>query len=294
MSTSTSPLFESTATLTEPQKDCITLGVIEFINTVPIYFGLNTTDLPIQTYVTNPVHLNTLMANNELNVSPVSSAYYLRNKNKYILLEDLSVSSYGSVDSVLLLSKQPLSHFKSGQTIAIPSDSETSIALLKHMLQQESSAQLEFMTYTASNYQQAFQQHDGVLIIGDRALLSQPYFESQQAYCTDLSRWWVDKTGLPFVFAVWIANKQWATKNPEKLKQINQLLADSKKNFLNNTDLLEQALTYTSKRCDLSKEKIKHYWHQSLNYDLTLDHKQALNLFGSVLAAADASEKSCV
>jgi len=279
------------------QSSPVSLGVIEFINTIPIYFGLQTDPLAITRVVANPAQLNERMTQGLLDVSPVSSAHYLRHKDRYVLLDDLSVSSYGSVDSVLFLTQMPFERWLQQTTpspIAVPNDSETSIALLGHLLQQESGLDYrpQMVVYEASQYQEALQQYGAVLIIGDRALSSQQQLPTASYYCTDLAQWWVSQTQLPFVFAVWVAQKPWSQKHPDTLKQLNQQLVTAKTRFFQSPELLAAAIQLAQQETGLPADLIHRYWHQSLNYDLTSDHHRALQHFENIVTSNTITEAS--
>ena len=64
-------------------------------------------------------------------LAPIPAADYAKNSDKLVLVPDLSISSKGEVGSVLLFGSKEISDMKS---IALPSDSATSVTLLKFLI----------------------------------------------------------------------------------------------------------------------------------------------------------------
>lgn len=266
-------------------RDKIRLGAIGFINTIPIYLPFEST-LDVDVYYDTPARLNAMIHRGELDVSPVSSAFYLANQNDLQLLEDLSVSSLGSVESVLFVSKVPLgSELLALEHIAVPDDSATSVQLLNAMLSEEVGQPLEsrFEVYDAAHYRQALETQGCALVIGDHALLIHQTDIPENYHVYDLSKWWVTKTGLPFVFAVWVARKDWAQENAEALKTLQAELTESRNTFFESEYWLTQGVQEAQARSGISTERLTHYFKTALDYRLTDAHRQALNQFGSRL-----------
>ncbi len=267
----------------------IRLGAIAFINTLPIYLNLPESER-LEIIYNSPAKLNASMNSGELDISPVSSAYYLRNREKLVLLSDLSVSSKRSVESVLFLTKKPLTEALLDQPVVpVPDDSETSVALLAELIQRRTGQDLRpwFLTYPAERYRDILQKLDSALIIGDNALLIHEEGIPEGFHCYDLASLWAEETGLPFVFAVWVANRSWAEQNQDALLQINKALKTSKNKFFNDPAQLHRGIELAHKRCTISKEQISKYFTQSLDYNLDESHRLALTAFGRIINALD-------
>jgi chorismate dehydratase len=271
----------------------IRLGAISFINTLPIYFPFGEPD-SVELVYAEPTTLNQAMLNGDLDISPVSSAFYLRHPEQFVLLKDLSVSSPGSVESVVLFSRKPLGpELLDHPTIAVPDSSETSIALLAYLLKQKTGQDLRswFHVYPAADYRHIMEETGCLLSIGDNALLMvhEGLPEGFQAY--DLASLWVEETGFPFVFAVWIAQREWAERNPEQLEEINHHLIQARQSFFQDKTLLQEGVRIAKSRCTISAEEVQSYYTQSLTYDLSEKHLQALDLFGSILRDLDSTNR---
>src|SRR5436853_7298119 len=127
-----------------------------------------------------------MLIDGELDTAPISSIEYARNADKLRLLPRLCVASEGAVDSSQLESKRPLEQVR---VVAVTPESATSVALTKVLLPEAEQVPL-------AEYDTA----DAKLLIGDAALKSA--FEDPTPHY-DLGRLWLERTGLPMVFAVW-------------------------------------------------------------------------------------------
>lgn len=275
-------------------EETIRLGAISFVNAVPVYS--NYTPAPnIELVYEVPAKLNAMMRNGMLDVSPVSSACYLRNQDQLLLLDDLSVSSPGAVESVLFLSRTPLGpDMLDASVINIPNDSETSVMLLAYLLEESTGQDLRpwFKLYEAEDYRQTLRESGNALIIGDNALMMKESLaeEEQPYYCYDLSSLWKQKTGLPFVFAVWVANRAWAEQHPDQLRQINQTLIDARNGFFTNPQAFQAGLEKAQNHSALPQMTLERYYRQCLTYGLSESHHTALKQFEAILHRADTRE----
>jgi chorismate dehydratase len=149
----------------------------------PVFFRLDATVDEAQGV---PTDLNARLLAGELDVAPISSIEYARNAGRLRILPRLCVSSEGAVDSIQLVSKLPL---EAVRTVAVTPESATSVVLTKVLLPEASHVPLG-------------EEADAKLLIGDAALKSA--FEDPTPH-HDLGRLWLERTGLPMVFAVWAA-----------------------------------------------------------------------------------------
>jgi chorismate dehydratase len=157
------------------------LGRISYVNMAPVFFRV---DLEVEEVQGVPTDLNRRLIAGELDTAPISSIEYARNADKLRLLPRLCVASEGAVDSIQLVSKTPLERI---QSVAVTPESATSVVLTKVLLPEAEHVPLG-------------EPADAKLLIGDAALRSA--FEDPTPH-HDLGRLWLQRTGLPMVFAVW-------------------------------------------------------------------------------------------
>ena len=157
------------------------LGRISYVNMAPVFYRL---DAEVDEVQGVPTDLNARLLSGELDVAPISSIEYARNAERLRLLPRLCVSSEGAVDSIQLVSRKPLEQVR---TVAVTPESATSVVLTKVLLPEAEHVPLG-------------EEADAKLLIGDAALKSA--FEDPTPHY-DLGRLWLERTGLPMVFAVW-------------------------------------------------------------------------------------------
>jgi chorismate dehydratase len=161
----------------------IRLGRISYVNMAPVFHRLNA---DVEEVSGVPTELNRLLLDGELDIAPISSIEYARHAASLRILPRLCVSSEGAVDSIQLVSRVPFSQIRS---VAVTPESATSVVLTKVLLPQAEHVPLEL-------------EADAQLLIGDAALRSA--FEDPTPHY-DLGKLWLERTGLPMVFAVWAA-----------------------------------------------------------------------------------------
>src|SRR5216117_3665444 len=147
----------------------------------PVFYRL---DADVEQVQGVPTDLNRRLLDGEIDIAPISSIEYARNADRLRLLPRLCVGSEGAVDSIQLVSRVPLEQVR---TVAVTPESATSVVLTKVLLPEADHVPLG-------------EEADAKLLIGDAALKSA--FEDPTPHY-DLGRLWLERTGLPMVFAVW-------------------------------------------------------------------------------------------
>ena len=161
----------------------IRLGRIAYANMAPVFYRVAA---EYEEVVGVPTDLNRRLLAGDLDTAPISSIEYARHADSLLLLPRLCVSSEGAVDSIQLVSSTPLERIR---TVAVTPESATSVVLTKVLLPHADHVPLGVDA-------------DATLLIGDAALKSA--FEDPTPH-HDLGRLWLERTGLPMVFAVWAA-----------------------------------------------------------------------------------------
>jgi chorismate dehydratase len=159
----------------------VRLGRISYVNMAPVFYRL---DADVEEVQGVPTELNRQLLAGELDLAPISSIEYARNADRLRLLPRLCVGSEGAVDSIQLVSRKPLEQVRS---VAVTPESATSVVLIRVLLPEAQHVPLG-------------ENADAQLLIGDAALKSA--FEDPTPHY-DLGRLWLERTGLPMVFAVW-------------------------------------------------------------------------------------------
>ena len=164
----------------------IRLGRISYVNMAPLFFRLNA---EVEEVSGVPTELNRALLDGRVDLAPISSIEYARHARELRILPRLCVSSEGAVDSIQLVSRAPLSSIRS---VAVTPESATSVALVRVLLPEAEHVPLDADA-------------DAKLLIGDAAL--QSVFEDPTPH-HDLGRLWLERTGLPMVYAVFACAEQ--------------------------------------------------------------------------------------
>lgn len=141
------------------------------------------------------------------------------------IVGDFGIAADGEVASVALFSQVPLEEIES---VFLDYQSRTSVRLAELLLEKWWKQPVELLTAPADYISQIQGTRAGV-IIGDRAMEHVKDF----AYCYDLSQAWKDWTGLHFIFAAWVSNKElpqdfvgrFDAANAEGLQHIDEVIA---------------------------------------------------------------------
>jgi chorismate dehydratase len=206
------------------------LGYLDFINCLPIYFGILEKKINIDAQIIPgfPNQLNALLAVGDLDISPISSIEYARHQDEYLLLPDICLNSEGPVKSVVLISKFPI-EMLDNKSIALPTTSATSHVLLKILL---SHLNIAYRT-KPPEINSMLNSSDAALLIGDDALR---IAETNGLFLYDLAELWQEKTGFPIVFAVWATRKDYVRKSYRIINDIAHSLRKSLNYGLANID----------------------------------------------------------
>jgi chorismate dehydratase len=159
----------------------VRLGRIAYVNMAPVFYRVDCAYEEVQDV---PTALNRMILDGTIDTAPISSIHYARNADSLRLMPGLCVSSEGAVESIQLVTKTPLERVR---TVAVTPESATSVVLTKVLLPDAEHVPLG-------------EDAEAKLLIGDAALKSS--FEDPTPHY-DLGRLWLERTGLPMVFAVW-------------------------------------------------------------------------------------------
>ena len=262
------------------------VGRIPYINCYPVYGAIDRKIVPLDAELVDgvPSALNNAMAAGSLDVSVISAVEYARDAARYLLLPDLAISCDGPVRSVMLFSRRPAASLDHGRVL-VSRSSMTSVALLQLMFEQVWRAAPSFVPADAEISDLArsgAEWHDARLIIGDAALLltsGTSALAADYPYVYDLGAVWKEWTGLPFVFAVWVAQR--TTPVASALAIHAQLIQSRDWGLAHLDQLAAQAAVATG----VARSKALEYL-SGLDYGLRYEHLAGLTTFFGKLAAS--------
>ena len=248
----------------------VRLGVIDYLNCVPVYdwlLGQMARDgLPsIETVAGTPAQMNQALLAGEIDISNVSSVAFGEHADEWLLIPRLSVAAHGAVESVLLFSWQDDWRALDGSSLALTDHSATSVALVRLLAERRYGIQPCYVTQPP-DLDTMLAEHDAALLIGDIALregyLRRAIAGRGQPHVFDLATEWQAWTGLPFCFSVWAARAERA--EAIAASEVAPLLHDSRARGIADLDRLAHE---AAARLNLPVEVCARYL-RLLDYDL--------------------------
>lgn len=250
------------------------LGRIGYLNVLPIYYPLENGLIHGDFEVVSgpPASLNDLMSQGLLDISASSSIEYARRPERYRLLPDIAIGSRGPVQSVLLLSRVPVSRLDR-ETILVSAQTHTSAALLRVLCARRWNIAPSFVTGDATSLLEQGQRPKAILAIGDEALMLRHH--ADYPVKVDMGEAWREWTGLPFIFGVWITQVEALGQRPERTLQAIDIMLRAKHW---GTDNMPFICSYASEHGPLSQPEMCSYM-DGLVYDFREEEQAGLRLF---------------
>ena len=178
------------------------LGIVPYSNVAPLLEGLGE-HYPDTTWVrATPRRLAELMQSNEIDIATLPIIEILRHDG-YQIIPGCSISCDGPVRSVQLFSNVDVPSIRH---ILLDRSSLTSIHLARILISDQMHISPEYTLSdkpVSKSFDLAGSPYDAVVAIGDVAL--DWHDKGRFPHAVDLGEAWHDLTGLPFVFAAWIA-----------------------------------------------------------------------------------------
>jgi chorismate dehydratase len=178
------------------------VSIVSYLNSKPFLYGLNKSlvaneidlSLDIPSKVASKLAFNLA----DIGLIPVAG---LEDLDDYQIIGDYCIGSIGKVRTVVLVSEVPLEQV---ETVLMDYQSRSSVLLAK-VLAKFYWKKLFKWENTCTDFQNSsIKGKTAGVVIGDRVF----DVENKFRYIYDLSEEWYNFTHLPFVFAVWAANKK--------------------------------------------------------------------------------------
>ena len=192
-------------TLTQVARRPVRLGAVSFVNTLPLIDGLeNLADLELHYGVPSTL-LDTLL-DDEVDLALCSSIDYQRSRTPLVIVPCGLLGCDGPTLTVRLYCTGPIDRVTE---VHCDTDSHTSVALLQILLRELHGIAPELVAFDARPRGPHDPPRDwppALLLIGDKVVTDSPP-SARYPHQLDLGAAWVELTGLPFVFALWLARR---------------------------------------------------------------------------------------
>lgn len=205
------------------------VGHIQFLNCLPLYWGLARTGTLIDFDLTKdtPEKLSERLVRGELDIAPITLVEFLRHSDRLVAFPDIAVGCDGPVMSCVIVSQVGLEQLD-GARVALGSTSRTSVRLAQLLLAERFGVAPDYYT-CPPDLGLMMQEAEAAVLIGDAALRASLHEAPRLGLQVhDLGLMWKEWTGLPFVFAVWAARKDYLAREPEVVHEVHRAFLDSR------------------------------------------------------------------
>lgn len=221
----------------------IRISAVSYLNTLPFLFGINNSEVirKVDLSLDIPSDCAKKLMSGEVDLGLVPVAIIPQLK-EYHIISDYCIGAKGKVDSVALFSDVPINEI---EEVFLDYQSKTSVNLVQVLAEKYWKTSPKWIN-AGEGFEDEIKGKVAGVIIGDRTFnLSRTY-----QYKYDLAEEWYKFTGLPFVFACWVANKELPKTFIDKfnvalkqgVKSINEVVLTSNEKNISN-EVLEKYLT---------------------------------------------------
>lgn len=236
----------------------IKISAVSYTNTKPFIYGIQHSPVleQIDLSLDIPSDCAKKLIENQVDIGliPVAAIPFVPDAH---IISSFCIGSIGAVNSVFIFSDVHVNKIK---TVKLDPQSRTSNNLAKVLLKNHFKVEVEFTTdQTATT--------DAVVLIGDRTFGRKENFN----FVYDMGEEWMKFTGLPFMYAAWVANKP---VDESFLVDFDKALALGIQNI---STVIEQLPAMTG-------IDIADYLHRKLNFELTVEKIKAKDLFLNYIA----------
>lgn len=231
----------------------IKISAVSYTNTKPFIYGILNSEIidQIDLSLDIPSDCAIKLIDNQVDIGliPVAAIPFVPNAT---IIGSYCIGSVGAVNSVFIFSNIPVQEIK---TLRLDPQSRTSNNLAKVLLKFHFKVDVKFLTDQDIVA-------DAIVLIGDRTFGKKEDYK----FAYDMGEEWMKLTGLPFVYAAWVANKV----IPSSF--INEFDEALKFGLKNRNEVLKELP-------QLTNFDLEDYLLHKLNFDLTDNKRKALNLF---------------
>jgi chorismate dehydratase len=249
------------------------IGVVSYLNARPLCYGLDARLTSGRCVFDVPSRLAEMLAVGAVDVALIPSIEYLREARRgrrYAIVPGISIAARGPVRSVKLVARVPWAEV---ERLALDEGSRTSQALARVWLAEAHGVRPAVVESLPLGVSPLESTADAVMVIGDRAMgVPRGAFERG----VDLGEAWFELTGLPFVFAFWVARRD------VELGSLPRVLLECKARGLARAEELARE---HGPRLGLTVAEGVEYLTRSLSYDLGDGELAGLRLFARKASA---------
>jgi len=235
----------------------IKISAVAYTNTKPFIYGIEHSavlpQIDLSLDIPSDCAAKVIDGAVDLGLIPVAAIPYVPNAT---IISDYCIGSVGAVNSVFIFSNVPAEQIR---TVRLDRESRTSNNLAKVLLKFHFKQEVHFT-------KEADAVTDAIVLIGDRTFGKKDNY----AFAYDMGEEWMKFTGLPFVYAAWVANREIPESFINEFNAALKLGLESRAEVIKN---LPENLEFD----------LEDYLMHKLDFELTEKKRVALNLFLSYI-----------
>jgi len=243
------------------------IGTVPYLNAVPLTEGL-AERRDVQLVAEPPSRLAGLLEQGQLDVAMLPAVDYLQKTDSWPMACPYGITADGPVQTVRIFAHRPLEQV---QEVFLDSESHCSVALtsvlFRHWLHRPA-------RLTVRRFDPAGADVGDWLLIGDKAMTG-----IDRPFVCDLGQFWRDRTGLPFVFALWVA------RDRASAERAGPILAETAEA---NASRIDELASKHAARHGFEVAAAHRYLGQTIRYRLGERERAGLELFGRLHASTGA------
>ncbi len=237
-------------------------GSVPYLNARPLLCGLAEEVGPLRLEV--PGVLSALLADGQLDVAlaPVVASF---DHPSLVIVPSAAVVAHGPVKSVLLFARRPIEDVR---TVGLDVSSRTSAAMVRVLFEQRWGSSPTFVP-RAPDPDLRHLAEDAALLIGDPALRA--VWDGPAPL--DLGTVWTAWTGLPFVFATWLARDESVAR--EALPFLDRAAERGRRR-------LDEIAAVGARQLGLRQDVMRRYLRDHLSFHFEREERRGLARFRSL------------
>lgn len=241
------------------------ISIVSYLNSLPFLEGLKNHPVSgmLEMHQDVPAVCAGKLSTGQADIGLIPAAT-LPEINQGNIISDYCIGCDGDVYSVLLLSRVPLNQI---ERILLDHESRTSVRLVRILAEELWNIRPEWIQ-ASPGYEKGISAKTAAVVIGDRAMSLRKEFP----YAYDLGAAWKELTGLPFVFAVWTANR---AIEQDFLLQFNEALREG---IASIPSIISNLKDYPFPLTELES-----YLQHHIRYEFRDEQRKGLELFLSKL-----------
>lgn len=232
---------------------------MSYLNTKPLLYGIKNHSIYNEIELTEdyPSKIAQALIDDRIDIGliPVAATTKLP---FWKIIGDYCIGCDGEVASVAIFSEKPMEEIN---RVLLDYQSRTSVNLAKILLREYWKKDVELVNASGEDYRKHIKGTTAGVVIGDRALEQR----QESSYIYDLGEAWKQHTGLPFVFAAWVSNKELPAGFVDRFNEENGA-------GFRHLDEIVSAINYPH-------YDLKNYFTKNIDFRLTDDKRKALELF---------------